>query len=76
MNFSTLNLSTLKVFDDDFSNVEFFNVDFFAPAKHFSGPEKRDASIFIKQRYSERYDFFDRVSFVTLEVARVGQTSR
>ena len=34
--FSTINFSTLKVFDDDFSNVEFFNVEIFAPAKHFS----------------------------------------
>ena len=57
--FSALNVEKIA------ASIEKATFDFFreingAPAKNCSGPEKRVASIFIKQKYSKLYDFFDR----------------
>ena len=41
MNFPSLNFSSLKVFDDDFSNVEYFS----RQQNIFRAPKNREASI-------------------------------
>ena len=60
IHFQRLIFSTLKIFNVEFFNADFFNVEsfrrwffqrwiFFAPAKHFSGPEKSRGVDFLRQ---------------------------